>query len=214
MRADKMAAGERTGRIVTTFNHEEYVYDDEPPSYPKQAPREITESLEIVELRRRHDGWTAARQRLFLNSLANTGSIATAAAAADITPRSAYRLRNHPKGVAFARAWDAALMRAGGRLMTVAFERATAGTPRTIWREGRIVAEYAIPSDRMLMFLLRHLNPALFDAGGDMVARARSVDAMQAEFAPAMAGLIDTDVDADLLDEDDYRPHRPPQNPA
>lgn len=215
MRADKMAAGERTGRIVTTFGHEEYVYDDEPPPpIAKQAPREITESVEIVELRRRHDGRTAARQRLFLNTLANTGSISTAAIAADITPRSAYRLRNHPKGVAFARAWDAALMRAGGRLMAVAFERATSGTPRQIWREGRIVAEYAIPSDRMLMFLLRNLNPALFDAGGDMVARARSVDAAQAAFAPAMTGLIDTDVDADLLDDDDYRPHRPTENPA
>ncbi len=115
MRADKMAAGERTGHIVTNFGHEEYVYDDEPPA--KQAPRQIAESMETVELRRRHDGWTAERQRLFLNTLANSGSIAVAAHVADITPRSAYRLRNHPKGAAFARAWDAALMRAGSRLM-------------------------------------------------------------------------------------------------
>ncbi len=207
MRTDKMAAGERTGHIVTNFGHEEYVYDDEPPA--KQAPRQIAESMETVELRRRHDGWTAERQRLFLNTLANSGSIAVAAHVADITPRSAYRLRNHPKGAAFARAWDAALMRAGSRLMTVAFERATAGTPREIWREGRLVAEQQIPSDRMLMFLLRHLNPALFDAGGDMGARAATIATMQQDFAPAMTGLIDTDVEADLLDVDDYRPHRP-----
>ncbi len=209
MRADSYRGGERTDHIGTSHGHE-WVYD--PPS--KQAPQVVTESMMIVALRRRHDGWTAERQRLFLNTLANSGSIATAADAADITPRSAYRLRNHPKGEAFARAWDAALMRAGSRLMTVAFERATSGTPRQIWREGRIVAEQAIPSDRMLMFLLRHLNPALFDAGGDMRARATTVAGMQADFAPAMTGLIDTDVDADLLDVDDYRPHAPAKDCA
>lgn len=207
MRGDTYARGERIGRLVDNHGHKEMVYDPEPR--PRQAEQHVTESMTIVALRRRHDGWTAERQRLFLNTLANSGSIAIAAEAADITPRSAYRLRNHPRGVAFARAWDAALMRAGGRLMTVAFERATAGTPRTIWRDGRIVAEQSIPSDRMLMFLLRHLNPALFDAGGDMGARADTIAAMQADFAPAMTGLIDTDVDADLLDVDDYRPHPP-----
>ncbi len=212
MRSDSYARGERTGRVVTNFGHQEMVYDPDPPA--KQAPQETTESMMIVALRRRHDGWTADRQRLFLNTLANTGSISTAADAADITPRSAYRLRNHPKGEAFARAWDAALMRAGGRLMAIAFERATSGTPRQIWREGRIIAEQAIPSDRVLMFLLRHLNPALFDAGGDMAARTAAIAAMQADFAPAMTGLIDTDVDADLLDIDDYRPHPPAKDRA
>jgi hypothetical protein len=29
-----------------------------------------------------------------------------------------------------------------------------------------------------------------------------------------MTGLIDTDVDADLLDEDDFRPHPPHENRA
>lgn len=206
MKADSYGRGERTGRIVTDFGHEDMLYDDPPAN---QAPREIVENRAVVELRRRHDGWTAERQRLFLGALANSGSIAIAAHVADITPRSAYRLRNHAKGAAFARGWDAALMRASGRLMTVAFERATAGTPREIWREGRIVAEQQIPSDRMLMFLLRHLNPALFDAGGNMTARAATIARMQEDFAPAIDALIDTDVQADLLDVDDYRPHRP-----
>ncbi|MEG3163257.1 hypothetical protein U1701_01485 [Sphingomonas sp. PB2P19] len=128
MRADELAAGERTGHMDTSHGHE-WVYD--PPS--KQAPQVVTESMEMVALRRRHNGWTAERQRMVLNTLANTGSIGLAAEAADITPRSAYRLRNHPKGAGFARAWDAALMRAGGRLITA---RSSAPPPARRARSG------------------------------------------------------------------------------
>ena len=42
-------------------------------------------------------------RRIFLNTLANTGRITEAAEMADITPRYAYRLRNHPQGAPFAR---------------------------------------------------------------------------------------------------------------
>ena len=56
------------------------------------------------------------------------------------------------------------MMRASGRLLSVAMERAISGTPQVVWREGRIAAEICRPSDPMLMFLLRHLNPGLFDS--------------------------------------------------
>ncbi len=174
-----------------------------------KAPREIVEDRATVELRRRHDGWTAERQRIFLNTLANTGRVTEAAEMADITPRSAYRLRNHPQGTAFAKAWDAAMMRASGRLLSVAMERAISGTPQVIWREGRIAAETARPSDRMLMFLLRHLNPGVFDSRDAAKVRAHHLATRAQTFAPAMAALTDLDVEADLIDIDDYR-HKPP----
>jgi hypothetical protein len=209
MKPARHAAGEPVGRMVNNHGHWEshidFTVDPNPP-----VP---TEPYAAVELRRRRDGWTAERQRLFLGTLANTGSVAHAAEAADITPRSAYRLRNHPKGAAFARAWDAATMKAAQRLTAIAFERAITGTPRPIWRDGRIVAETSVPSDRLLMFLLRHLNPALF-AEADPAARAVIIDTAQAAFAPAMAALTNTDVEADLLDVDDYRPHPPHQHRA
>ncbi len=212
MKPSRHAAGERGGHMVDHHGHQEWVPDPHPDD--RKPPRRKTESMEIVELRRRHDGWTAVRQRVFLNTLANTGRVGLAAEAADITPRSAYRLRNHPQGAAFSHAWDAALMSAANRLTCVAFERAISGTPREIWREGRLVAETSIPSDRMLMFLLRNLNPALFGQYGDMQARDGAIAAMRDAFAPAMAALVDTDVDADLLDVDDYLPHPPPEDIA
>ena len=168
----------------------------------------------VVARRRRRDGWTAERQGMFLNTLANTGSVALSAEAAGITPRSAYRLRNHPAGAAFARAWEAALMTAANRPTAVAFERAITGTQRQIWRDNRIVAETSVPSDRMLMFLLRHLQPALFGETADPRARAEALGRVASGFPEAMAALHDTNVDADLLDSNDYLPAPPHDHQA
>lgn len=103
-------------------------------------------------------------------------------------------------------------MQASGRLLGVAMERAIAGTPQVTWREGRIVAETARPSDRMLMFLLWHLHPALFDSRDAANVRAYHLAASARNFGPAMEAITDTDVEADLIDIDDYRPHPPPEH--
>jgi hypothetical protein len=146
-------------------------------------------------LRHRHNGWTADRQRQFIATLANTGSVTEAARAAGIAVRSAYRLRHHPQGHAFARAWEAALMTAASRLTAVAFDRALTGAPRRLWREGELVATTTVPSDRMLMFLLRHLQPRLFGADADI----RDGERMRAGYGAAVEALADAPVDCDLL---------------
>ncbi len=146
-------------------------------------------------LRHRHNGWTADRQRQFIATLANTGSVTEAARAAGIAVRSAYRLRHHPQGAAFARAWEAALMTAASRLTAVAFDRAITGAPRRLWRDGELVATTTVPSDRMLMFLLRHLQPRLFGADADV----RDGERLRAGYGDAVAALADAPVDCDLL---------------
>lgn len=101
-----------------------------PQSYLQaEAERRIAKEMAVQRLRIRKDGWTAGRQREFLAALADTGCVSVAAEAAGIRPRSAYRLRRHPAGAAFAKAWDEALMVAAGRLTAIAFERAVLGTP-------------------------------------------------------------------------------------
>ena len=42
--------------------------------------------------RKKHSGWTAERQRKFIEHLSLTGSVGEAAATAGVTSRSAYRL--------------------------------------------------------------------------------------------------------------------------
>ena len=103
-------------------------------------------SYEAVRLaRQRSDGWTAERQRLFLATLADTGCVSVAAKAAEITPRSCYRLRRHPKGAAFAKAWDDALR---------------------VARHRKPVAQISPPSNRLIMTMLQRMLPQIFGQTG------------------------------------------------
>ena len=111
-----------------------------------------------VPVRPRHDGWTADRQRLFIQTLADTGCVSDACDAVNISPRSAYALRRRPGAEAFDRAWDHALVIASQRLTTIAFERAVYGEQRQVWHKGEVVGAERVPSDRLLIFLLKHLD--------------------------------------------------------
>ena len=65
--------------------------------------------------RRRHDGWTPERQRLYVAALFETGHFGKAARAAGMTAQSAARLRRRPDAASFDRActlaYDAARRR-------------------------------------------------------------------------------------------------------
>lgn len=115
-----------------------------------------------VRTRARHDGWSAARQRIFIDALAATGSVTRACAEAGASPRSAYRLRMRPDAASFAYAWDHALTLGVRHLVDVAIERAVRGVARGVWHEGSRVGEEYVPSDRLLMFLLANLLPTRF----------------------------------------------------
>ncbi|RIA43871.1 hypothetical protein DFR49_2102 [Hephaestia caeni] len=53
--------------------------------------------------------WTPAKQRIFLATLLDSGSVAAAARAAGMSRSSAHRLRRRLAGTPFDRAWDSAL---------------------------------------------------------------------------------------------------------
>ena len=59
--------------------------------------------------KRRKDGWSPDKQRAFIEALADTGSVATAAQRVGMSESSAYRLRRAPGAEAFVRAWGAAI---------------------------------------------------------------------------------------------------------
>jgi hypothetical protein len=150
------------------------------------------DGVELEDSRKRLAGWSAERQRLFLENLAETGSVHLAAAAARLTARSAYRLR--ARSPAFAAAWDTADQLAVGRLSAIAFDRAINGRTEQVWHEGVLVAEKRLPSDRLLMWLLARLDPRRFaapwelrkDGAADPQAEAR------ASFPALLDGLSDT----------------------
>ena len=90
-----------------------------------EAPLEGSAVRFEPEPSRKTGGWSAARQRLFIESLAETGSVHLSASAAGLSARSAYALR--VRSSAFAVAWDAAQQLAVGRLSALAFDRAIHG---------------------------------------------------------------------------------------
>lgn len=162
----------------------------EPTAFDSASPAEdLIAGYAPVATVPRSDGWAIERQKIFLTALTETGCVSDAATAADISPRSAYRLRARPEAAAFADAWDAALHIASHRLVSLAWERAVYGATEEVWSEGRRVAERRKPSDRLLIFLLRNLDPLKF---GAEAARSRDWrhDA-DGWYARSSSGLVD-----------------------
>lgn len=137
---------------------------------------------------RKAGGWSAARQRIFIESLAETGSVHASARSAGLSARSAYTLR--VRSAAFAHAWDAAQQLAVGRLSALAFDRAIHGRIEQVYRDGDLIAERKVPSDRLLMWLLSRLDPKRFAFPWERQADDKSdpqSDAQQAFPAMLMA---------------------------
>ncbi|MES2698334.1 MAG: hypothetical protein V4647_01805 [Pseudomonadota bacterium] len=84
-----------------------------------------------VPTRARADGWTPLRQAEFIGMLAQTGSVAAAAAFVGMARETAYRLRGKPGADSFNAAWDAALIVAGvPRAPSGALAHGTHGPPK------------------------------------------------------------------------------------
>ena len=164
-----------------------------------------------VALRARRDGWTADRQRQFLTALAETGCVSDACKAVGVSPRSAHRLRARPDATAFVRAWDEALLMSVQRLVALAFERATHGSIRELWKDGVLIAESRQPSDKLLMFLLQHLRAGWF--GPKRIGSGSLMFDADRRYAEAVADLADNEERADPLLLRDYEA-KPPAEPV
>lgn len=129
-----------------------------------------------VPLRQRSDGWTAARQGLFIGTLAQTGSVAAAAKAAGMSRMAAYRLRRATGAESLAQVWDHVLaVRAGegqppSRKVTPEqlLEWALLGPIVVTMRRGRFVRAERKPCNSALLRCL-----AQFDRHGGLDAGDR-----------------------------------------
>lgn len=135
--------------------------------------------------------------------LAETGSISMACSHAGVSSRSAYRLRSHPRGEAFARAWDMALKLATARLTALAYERATRGTVKETWVEGELKTTTRAPSDKLLMFLLQHLLPA-GRPGDRWTGFETMATEARAGFPDQLADLTDQEVEMVEIESRDF----------
>ncbi len=141
----------------------------EPPETPRDKPYRV-----------RHDGWTAERQNIFIESLAKTRCVRDASRMAGISWNSAYRHRKITilKGLGKA----LALRRSETTIGEVTWQRAVEGVEEDVWYHGKVVGQRTKYANDLLRLLYQHdTNGAGRDAQG--------------RFAPA--GLGDDERDDD-----------------
>lgn len=127
----------------------------------------------------RHDGWTPARQVAFIEALADTGSVAAACKAVDMSTVGAYYLRRQPGATSFREAWQAALQLGVARVEDVAMDRALNGVEEPLYSYGKLIGSRTRYNDRLLMFILRNRAPDRFAEGKSRALNA--IDQMEVE---------------------------------
>jgi len=136
----------------------------DPPDDPDGRPPSSLPAIPFdpVPVQPRRDGWTASKQRRFIEVLAETGIVRVAAAAVGMSEASAHRLARRPDAAAFCQAWDAAFRMAARPAAAKLYEYALDGMTETVWRDGEIVYRRRRPSEKALIFLLSRLDPVHF----------------------------------------------------
>jgi hypothetical protein len=105
---------------------------------------------------RRHDGWTAERQRAFIAALAEIGMVSAAARAVGMSRKSAYALleRAGPES-GLARAWAAARDEGRDNANDTAIGRAIYGVEVPYFYRGIQRGTRRVYNDRLLIAALR-----------------------------------------------------------
>lgn len=119
---------------------------------------DVPDFTPVPRKRARFDGWTAARQKAFIDALANGGSVTAAAAAVNMSTEGAYHLRRQPGAEEFAAAWDAALAHRIDILRDAVMERAIHGTEMPVMSYGKHIGTRRIYNDRLATFMLRNYD--------------------------------------------------------
>ena len=123
--------------------------------------------------RKRRTGWTAERQRKFIEQVALNGNIGDACALVGLSSTSFYNLCAKPGAESFAKACDAArVLAAASRGAAIAWDRAINGRVERFYKDGELVMERRIPSDYLLTWLLARLDPLTF---GSPTAKANAL---------------------------------------
>jgi hypothetical protein len=159
------------------------------PSLPALSPAGggaavPADSFDPVLLRPRHDGWTPERQRAFIEHLADTLCVETAAARVGMSAQSAYALRRRAGAEGFAAAWDAALRRGICEQARSRFvDKAVNGKLVRRFYHGKLIAEERVYSERLLLALIEK-GEKLFAGPG-----AAQSEAIAEDWDGAMARL-------------------------
>jgi hypothetical protein len=147
-----------------------------PATTTSAAAPAVLPPFEPVPVRPRADGWTPARQRAFVEHLAETLSVEAAAALAGMSAQGARALRRRPGAEGFAAAWDAALRKGlceRGRAAII--DEAVNGRLVRRFYHGELISEERVRSPRLLLSLLEKAD-RLFAGPGAAESEAVAAD--------------------------------------
>lgn len=144
---------------------------------PQPAPHRST--LPAIPIR---SSWTGPKQRLFIKTLAVTGSVEQSCARVGMSVSSAYRLRLRPDALAFRSAWSKAIRSCVNAVRDVAYDRAINGEQKLIIKNGEVKGRYHSFNDRMIMWVLNRY---------ESVRDTRCDAAVETQFIADLAGLDD-----------------------
>lgn len=133
---------------------------------PALPPCPTPPDFDIAPTRKRHAGWTAEKQRRFIEHLSLTGAVGEACALVGVASSSAYRLKHKVGAESFSRAWDAALRLCATRLTAIGLDWAVNGRVERHYKNGELVMERRIPCTRLLTWFIARLDPVNFGSPG------------------------------------------------
>jgi hypothetical protein len=107
-----------------------------------------------VAVRYRQDGLTPAKQREYVEALADCGIGRVAADRVGVSEQSVSRLRRRADARSFNLACEAARRLGARRLHSIAWERAVEGTVRGHYYHGELKSEERVYDNRLLVYLL------------------------------------------------------------
>jgi hypothetical protein len=143
------------------MEHNENHFAPEAATDEPASPCSSITDFEPVPLRYRTDGLTPAKQREYVEALADTGVAREAAARIGISEQAVNRVRRRADARAFDLACEAA-QRIGARcLRSVAWQRAIKGTVKGIYYHGELRSEEVVYDNRLLIYLLGKAEKAL-----------------------------------------------------
>ena len=136
-------------------------------------PRPAAPDFTPAPTRKRRAGWSAARQRKFIEQVALNGNIGEACAAVGLSSTSFYNLCSKSGAESFVKACDAArVLCASSRGGAIAWDRAVNGRVERFYKNGELLMERRIPSDYLLTWLLARLDPLTY---GSPAAKAHAL---------------------------------------
>jgi hypothetical protein len=153
---------------TATFDWTEYEAElDDPARHIPFTP--------VPRQRARRRGWSEERQRAFIFALSRCGSVARAARAVGMSPRSAYQLLDAPGADSFAEAWDRAIDEGVERVRADALQRALGGVFVPVFRRGKLVRVEHRQSDALAIALLGGQDKSIDDYRRNAASRRRKL---------------------------------------